>query len=330
MLTSHKLTRVFLFLALAFLARPVFAQSPVGPGTPFPTDGVGQDQKPGSVLIYNFYSSSAATPILENTRINITNVSPSVPVAVHLFFVDGSSCSVADVFVCLTQNQTASFLASDFDPGVAGYLVAVAVDSVGCPVVHNYLIGDELIKLASGHQANLSAESFAAKMVPVCDSATSNVMLDFNGIQYDQMGQALALSNIFSRTDGNNTLFILNRPSGNLGIGADALGAVTGILYDDTENALSFTLSTGSCQFRASLSNNFPRTAPRFESAIPTGRSGWMKVFNFSGAPLTGAAINFNPASGTNASAFGQGHNLHKLRLAPSSSFRVPVFPPQC
>lgn len=329
MFTSYKLTHSFLFASLSLLLLTASVKA-ADPGVTFPGDGVGQDQKPGSVLIYNTYSSSAATPILENTRINITNVSPSVPVAVHLFFVDGSSCSVADVFVCLTQNQTASFLASDFDPGVAGYLVAVAVDSVGCPVLHNYLIGDELIKLASGHQANLAAESFAARTVPVCDSTSSQATLDFNGIQYDQMPQTLALSSIVSRTDGNDTLFILNRVSGNLGIGADVIGAVFGILYDDAENAVSFTLSAARCQFRSSLSNNFPRTAPRFESFIPSGRSGWMKVFNFSGAPLTGAAINFNPASSTNASAFSQGHNLHKLSLAATSSFRVPVFPPQC
>ncbi len=327
MLTSYKLTHTLLFIALVLFVRPAFAQAVVGPGIHFPNDGVGHDQKPGSLLVYNTYSSSAATPVFENTRINITNASPSLPVTAHLFFVDGSNCSVADVFVCLTQNQTASFLASDFDPGVAGYLVAVAVDGAGCPVVHNFLIGDELIKLASGHQANLSAESFAARTVPVCDSVSSQVNLDFNGIQYDQMPQTLALSSIVSRADGNDTLFILNRVSGNLGIGADAIGSVFGILYDDAENAVSFTL-LASCQFRSTLSSNFPRTAPRFTDFIPSGRTGWMKIFSFSGAPLLGAAINNNPAA--NPGAFSQGHNLHKLRLAPTSSFRIPVFPPQC
>lgn len=323
----NKLTHSFLLAFLTLLVFTVLVRA-ADPGIPFPNDGIGQDQKPGSVLIYNFYSSSAATPAAENTRLNITNVSPSVPLAVHLFFVDGANCSVADVFVCLTQNQTSSFLASDFDPGVAGYLVAVAVDSVGCPIVHNFLIGDELVKLASGHQANLSAESFAARTVPVCDSTSSQATLDFNGIQYDQMAQTLALSNIVSRADGNDTLFILNRVSGNLGIGADTIGAVFGILYDDAENAVSFTLSAARCQFRSSLSNNFPRTAPRFESFIPSGRSGWLKVFNFNGSPLLGAVINHNPVA--NPSAFSQGHNLHTLRLAASSSFRMPVFPPQC
>ena len=64
---------------------------------------------------------------------------PARPVNVHLFFVDGTSCGVADAFVCLTANQTATFLMSDIDPGTTGFIVAVAVDQQGCPVNFNQL-----------------------------------------------------------------------------------------------------------------------------------------------------------------------------------------------
>lgn len=329
MMTSHKLPH-FLLSTLFLLVANASVVCAADPGNPYSMDGVGHDQKPGSLLIYNFYSSSATSPSTENTRLNLTNTSSAKASAVHLFFVDGTNCAIADAFICLTANQTASVLASDFDPGLRGYLVAVAVDDAGCPLLFNHLIGDEVIKLASGHQANLGAEAFAARSVPVCDSTTSLADLLFNGIQYDQAPQTLALSSIPSRVDGNDTLFILNRVSGNLGIAADSLGSVSGILYDDAETAFSFAFSTASCQTLFSLSNTIPRTAPRFTEVIKAGRTGWLKVFNFTGAPLLGAAITFNPATGASASAFNQGHNLHKLRLAPQSSFRIPVFPPQC
>ncbi|HQR32652.1 MAG TPA: hypothetical protein PLK30_07945, partial [Blastocatellia bacterium] len=140
----------------------------------------------------------------------------------------------------------------------------------------------------------------------------------------------LALDNIGSRADGNDTLLILNRIGGNLGIGASTLGTVFGIMYDDAENSLSFSLA-GNCQLRNSISNNFPRTTPRFETFIPAGRTGWAKIFNQTGAiGITGAAINFNPNASSSAGAFNQGHNLHHLTLNSQMSYIIPIFPPSC
>ena len=87
---------------------------PAGPGDPVGLV-LGQlaGQKPGSVLIYNLYSSGF-NPATNDSRISITNTSPSRRAYVHLFFIDGSNCSVADRTVTLTPNQTMSFLASDF------------------------------------------------------------------------------------------------------------------------------------------------------------------------------------------------------------------------
>src|SRR5262249_21992466 len=103
------------------------------------------DQKAGSVLIFNIYTSSS-NPIQQNTRLSLTNTNSTLPVFVHLFLVDGTSCSIADSILCLTANQTASFLASDVDPGSTGFIVAVTVDGNGCPLNFNYLVGDEYVK----------------------------------------------------------------------------------------------------------------------------------------------------------------------------------------
>ena len=304
---------------------------PVGPGGIFPASSEAGDQKAGSVLVYNIYTSGATSGNTQNTRINITNTHLTLPSYVHLFFV-AESCAVADSYICLTGNQTASFLASDLDPGTTGYLVAIAVNAIGCPTSFNYLIGDEYVKFTTGHAANLGAIAFSqlAGGLPACDGTSSTAAINFDGISYNRTPATLALDNVGSRADGNDTLLILNRIGGNLGIGASSLGTLFGIFYDDAENALSFSV-TGGCQLRNSITNNFPRITPRFETFVPAGRTGWLKIFNQTGAVgITGAAINSNPNAASSAGAFNQGHNLHHLTLNNTMNYIIPVFPPSC
>ena len=332
MRTSRKLTSAVLALfALVLMSTAALAADP---GLVYPPQSEVSDQKAGSVLVYNFYTSGATSGNAQNTRINITNTSTSSAAFVHLYFV-GETCSIADSFICLTATQTASFLASDVDPGISGYIVAVAVDGVnGCPFAFNWLIGDEYVKLTTGHAANLGAEAFSALyagVLPGCDANSVTAALAFNGILggYNQVPRVLASSNIRSRADGDDTIVIINRIGGNLGIGASTLGALFGIFYDDAENSLSFTYS-GSCQFRSVISNAFPRLTPRFETFIPAGRSGWYKTYSQSDIGILGAQINFNANANAQANAFNGGHNLHKLTLSAANTYTVPVFPPSC
>jgi hypothetical protein len=111
---------------------------------------------------------------------------------------------------------------------------------------------------------------------------------------------------------------------------ATTFGPLFGILYDDAENPLSFTFNTGVCQFRSSLSSNFPRTAPRVEQFILASHSGWAKFFALANNALLGAQLNFNANAGTAANAFNQGHNLHKLTLTSAAQLTIPIFPPNC
>jgi len=307
-----------------------------GPGLALSAISPMSDQKAGSVLIYNVYTS-ATDPTRQNTRISLTNTNVTRPVSVHLFFVDGTSCSIADSFLCLTQNQTTSFLASDLDPGTSGYLVAVATGPDGCPINFNYLIGDEYVKFQSGHAANLGAEAISALAggLPFCNANSPTAQLNFDGISYNPVPRVLALDSIPSRADGNDTLLILNRIGGNLGTGANTLINLFGILFDDSEIGLSFgfggaSSSPGTCQFRGSLSNTFPRVTPRFEQFIPAGRTGWAKIYSQADIGLSGAMINFNPNANTSAGAFNQGHNLHILTNTNSANYIIPVFPPGC
>ncbi len=295
---------------------------PVGPGIPLPG---------WSVLIYPVYTSSPSNPAAENTRISLTNTSTTETACVHLFFIDGSSCTIADSYACLTPNQTTSFLMSDIDPGTMGYIVAVAVDcATGCPTKLNTLIGEEYVKFANGWSGNLKAECISAIAPPTCATDASSATLNFDGIEYSQLPRVLAVDNIPSARDGNSTLLVLDRIGGNLATGAGTIGSVFGLLFDDAEAAFSFSFNAGTCQVKQTLSNNFPRTAPRFETVIPSGRSGWIKLWPSADIGVVGAVFNTNPSAASTGSAFNGGHSLHALRLQSSTSITVPVFPPNC
>lgn len=338
MRTSQHFASLLLLMTLLMAATATALAD--DPGAPVSPNSPISDQKAGSVLFYNLYSSNATNPAAENTRINITNTSATSSVSVHLFFIDGLSCAPADMAICLTPNQTASFVTADVDPGTMGYLVAVAVDgNTGCPVSFNFLIGDEYVKLATGHAANLGAEAVAAMFEGIiqCDQsgATADLIFDgnFNGLcSYNALPRVLAVDNIPSPADGNSILLVINNPSGDFTTSGSSVGAVFGILYDDAETPLSFTFSSGLCQVKQVLSNSFPRVAFRLSSVIPSGRSGWIKFWSATGRPLLGAAINFNSMASTLPQVFNQGHNLHKLTLQadPAAVIRIPLFPSGC
>ncbi|HMV48283.1 MAG TPA: hypothetical protein PKD31_11055 [Blastocatellia bacterium] len=265
----------------------------------------------------------------------MTNIETSRAVSVHLFLVNGATGGVTDAFLCLTVGQTAGFLASDLDPNVTGYIIAVAVDSQGCPINFNYLIGDEYVKFGGGQAANLGAEAVTAiGNLPAC-AAGATATLNFDGKQYGALPHRLAVDSVASRSDGNDTLLILNRIGGNLTLSAAALGALSGVLYDDQEMGVVFGLAAGSCQFRAVLSNSTPRTNPRIDALIPAGRTGWMTIWpavdgNAPPQAVTGVALNFNPNVRASVKAFNQGHNLHKLTVTEAATLAIPVLPPNC
>ena len=298
------------------------------PGTPFSPTSELSDQKAGSVLIFPVYSSSLTNPGAENTRLNLTNTNPREVAYVHLFFVDGSTCAVADSYICLTPNQTTTLNAADIDPGVTGYVVAVAVNKdSGCPISFNFLIGDEYVKFQSGHAANLGAEAFAAlfNTAPTCAANTAE--LAFDGVSYNRAPRVLAVDSIPSQLDGNATMLIVNRVGGDLSTNAGSVGSLFGLLYDELENPYSFQFS-GGCQYRNVFSAQFPRTTPRINTVIPAGRTGWMKLSATADLGILGVVINRNVSS--SPTAFNQGHNLHKLTLTSTAKITIPVFPPNC
>ncbi len=336
---TKNIFRQFLFMILALCAVPAIAAEPE-------TTLTANDDKPGSLLFYNIYSSSATSPDRENTRINITNANPVTGVTMHLFFVDGSTCTVADGFLCLLPMQSTSFNLSEIDPGVTGYLVVVAVDgpagtaggtNTGSPVNFNYLIGDEFVKLASGHQAGLGAVSYPVvegEVQPVMNQAQVNnepfTTLVFDGApgNYARAARMVAIANLHS-PNVESTLLVLNRFGGDLSSKALSIGSIFGLMYNDETRTASFSFSSGSCQFRGIISSSFPRTAPRANIFIPEGRTGWMKFYGQSESTgLSGSVLISSLFDGPSAQR--GGHNLHTLTLTDVTTYTIPVFPPSC
>jgi len=272
------------------------------------------DMKPGSVLFFNRYTSNPSSPQQNDTQINITNTSQNAFASIHLFLIDGATCSVADSFIGLTPNQTASFLVSDFDPGVTGYMVAVAVD--GGPTQFNHLIGDEYIREADGRQANLAAVAIAKRSYGSVESDNGVATLNFDGKEYDQLPNSVALSSFNSQVTDNTEVFLYT-PSPNLSTGeAPGTTTVFTLVYDDVENVFS-TTTRFTCYGAFRLSS-LRVAAGSLNRIVPAGRTGWIR-FNGSGRPLLGASIQRGPV-------FMGGHNLHALTLLSNYSISIPSF----
>jgi len=275
------------------------------------------DMKPGSVLFYNRYSSNPSNPQMGDTQINITNVSQSQGASVHLFLVDGASCTIADSFISLTPNQTASFLVSDFDPGIAGYIVAVATGGGGSgPTQNNNLIGTEFIRETDGRTAYLQAISIAKRSAgDVIPDEFGTASLNFNGVDYEQLPMSLAVSTFNSQTSDSNMLVIYS-PSSNLMIGAVSSVSVFTLLYNDTESSISSSF-TVNCYRYESFTSLFNRGGG-INRHVPFGRTGWIRM-TASGRPILGSTLGKGPV-------FVGGHNLHAISLLSSYSITVPSF----
>jgi len=322
-------TQVCLMMAVSLamaLAQP--------PGAPIAASSEASDQKPGSALVYNLFTSSVSNTNTEETEISVSNTNAAQAVGIRFFFINGSDGAVTQRLVTLNANQTAGLFASQVAPGVRGYVIAVAVNqATSCPVSFNFLRGSAHIKLPAGagiRQTKLPAVALAALYTGTlggCAAGSPSARLNFDGASYNRLPRVLAADSLLSRADGNDALLVVNRMSGSLLTNVTPIGILSGIVFDDTENPFEFSTLRSNCQTSASLSNSFPRLVPRFDNVIFPGRSGWLNFFATGGAGLLGAVINFNPNAGASAPAFSHGRNLHLVTLAPNSSLDIPVSP---
>lgn len=331
--SSHnQIHTLALAIIMTILALGAPRANAADPGSAYPATSEASDSKAGSLLVYNYYNSDSSNAMARNTTLSITNTNQTRSIIVHFFFVS-SLCSVADYKTKLTQNQTYSLEVSDIDPDISGYVMAVAENADGLPIVHNSLIGDLYIR-DEAKSVNLSAVSFSAdwgavgSVMPGALTSTSTVTVNFSGAfgGYNKLPAAVALSNIPSRATGDRTMLILNSVGGDYMTSAgDGTKSIFGLLYDDAEQSSSFSISI-TCQYAKVIDDNNPRTVPRFSTFIPAGRTGWMRLYGQDGTKgLMGAMIVWNIVQGGTKQG---AHNLHHLTLtSTATSATLPVYP---
>ena len=351
MRTSHKFTHILLTLFVLIAGATASMAAPaVSPSIP-------SDMKQGSMLFYNIYTSTVGDAS-QNTRLNITNTHPTKSVNVHFFFARSIDCTIADTYVCLTANQTFSFLASEYDPGETGFIFGVATDDAGCPINFNYLIGDLYTKSYFGttsyFQANLGAVAFAAQNIwdganYVAWAPFTRALLFNNDMLcaiafglyhdvtnptichalYDKVPCQLAVDNIQSEADGNTTLLILHSMQGKPEQ-AGSIGTLLGQVFDDNEKGYSFQTSQTGCIWTKVINKSLIRVPTGIDKVISKGHTGWMYFQSPNGGTtgvpdlgLLGATI----VSSNKVETFNGGHNLHYLRVKDNRGFAIPVFP---
>ncbi len=317
---------------------------------PAAAQGLGvSENKLGSVLFFNYYTSDAASSQV-NTRINITNVNSVQDIVVHIFFVDSVTCNIADAFICLTRNQTTNFVISDLDPNVTGYMVVVAVDSVGRPVSFNFLAGDELVVTSTAHRFGLAAVAAARRdgnfASPINSDGVTATMF-FDGQQYDALPYTMVLDSFPSQVAGigaplADTRLYVYSPLSDLATGGPAFsGTLFFLVHDDQENTFSGQLPLN-C-FLASDKQRITsvRTSPNINKIVPSGQTGWATFYAFGNRTITcntsGGTVSLTnvPLMGATATKVGNftgGHNLRYATVfnAPGYSITVPVFAAGC
>lgn len=321
MIHSHNLARalvVFVFLGIAS------AQSWAG-------DISGPSEVTGSILVYPYYTSNSGTGA--DTRITIANteiyrregaMAPTPSTAyVHIFFIDGRTCNQSDQFVCLTPNATFTLKASDFDPEVTGYVIAVAVDKdTGNLVNQNSLIGDAFV--ADGkYVGNYGAEAFQAYGNP---GINNDGVINFGNLTngYDYAPTRFAFS-IQSPVDAPGQRIVTASIGGdiNAGIlfGASQFGI--GAIYNGNERPFgSFAgFHVGSCQATSVIGLTAPRVPFGMSILIPSGHIGTMQIPTGPAVGLFMTPIGNNKWSGI--------RSLHKNRIN-TATLAIPMYIPVC
>ena len=333
-----KLIRTFSCLLALLFAIRVGVQAQVEINTPapgLPLTGARQasTDMPGSVLIYSYYTSEASGGG-QNTEFSITNTSHAYQTDVNLYFIDGRTGRVVDTAICLLPTQTAYWSAATFDPGVTGYVIAVAVNGAGWPVAANHLLGSANVKLKTGHAASLPALAVPALFegpLPGRTNDANKVMLLFDGLHYTRLARTVAASQFAPPALGNAPLLVLARIGGDLTrLSTAPLGKLDGNAFNELQTEVPFTTTETTPQTVRELSDTFPNLHPYTMALLLGSSKGWLRVWGTEDKGLAGALINFNPNAGTAPNSFNGGQPLSTLTQAAKVELTIPVTPSTC
>ena len=252
-------------------------------------------QKPGSLLVFPYYTSKAA--LKTDTRFTLSNVGAQ-QAFVHLFFIDGASCQPADQFLCLTPNASFAGKVSETDPEATGWILAVAVNAQGRPIQYNGLIGNAFVNEGE-YVGNYGAEAFLARSPLVAALQGDTALLFLDGVGYDAVPNQFAME-VQSPLDAPNQRVVTVGLRGDLNAstmtGAGQVGS--GIVINGNEKPMgSFTgWLSGSCQAIALLTNTSPRVPTGSAACHQLARSGSAMGKGGRGAVRSDAGYRDQPA----------------------------------
>ncbi|MGE0132750.1 MAG: hypothetical protein AB7U82_32125 [Blastocatellales bacterium] len=288
------------------------------------------DQKPGSALFFNRYTSSASSPTRENSTLNLTNTSPADEAFVRLFLVDSATCQIQQTEICLMAQQTVSFQLSDLDPGVKGYAVAVAVNRQGEPIHFNWLTGNVVVKqsapnIGGAFAVTLSAIAVAKRKEGAAPATSGNeAEMIFDDVNYDRLPAQIAFDGVPAQNNGMNaTIFSLYRPVANLGgsVASDNV-LITGWGTDDQNQVVTSKGDVSvTCYSEVTVSSLRLAPAP-ISQLLPPGSTAWFAASTMDMQPLLGIHLNSGESN--------SGANARALSLSSEYRIRIPVSPVTC
>ena len=365
MRSPHKLTH-FLILCTAIVIASIAGYAQVAASSTVQVS----DQKAGSILVFPFYGSDGTTA--NDTRISITNVGPSGvnpqlsmgtisnSLNVHLFWLDGASCSQADGYICFTKFQQWILKASDWDPVTPrGVLIAVAVDNMGYPIAYNGLIGNAFVNcnvtqngITEKWLDNYGAEAFAGVGIPsgnlgfiypdinsfTAGASTSTLFFNNGPLNflagYDAGANSFAVEFQSTKDAVGQTVLTVGL-DGTIGGALDGNGVENNriaAIYRADEKLYSWTGGGGGCQVLLRLTDNNPRIVGGLGTQIGTGKTGTMVWTTIAASGRAGAVGLFiTPNSNNNIRVGIRGlHKRDVATLVNTSRLIMPVFMPVC
>ncbi len=287
------------------------------------------DQKPGSILFFNRYSSSASNPLIEDTKLSIANTSPTSNVFIRMFLVDSATCQVTNLSFCLASQQSFTVLMSDLDPGVKGYAMVVAVNANGEPVQFNWLVGTSVVRQPAANIGGpfstvLSAYAVAKRKNDVVANNNGLAEMIFDDDQYDRLPGEIAFDSVPSQANAiNSTTLALYRPLGDLTGGVSSIGVqLTGWGVDGQNQVTSSAASLSLTCYRDFSVAGLRLMPIPISQFLPAGTSAWFVAAPNDLLPLMGAQLN--------SGEYNSGSNARSLNFSAEYRIKVPVIPVMC
>jgi hypothetical protein len=287
------------------------------------------DQKPGSVLFFNRFTSSASNPLSENTQLNITNTSATSTAYLRLFLVNASTCETTNYGICLDAQETMSLQLSDLDPGVRGYVVAVATNAQGEPIQFNWLIGNVIVKQSAANIGRdftsvLSALAIAKRNSMIVSNTGGSAEMVFDDVNYERLPGQVAFDSVPSQLNAlNSTTISLYRPSSNLmGEVASSNVQLSAWGKNDQNQVITSGGNVAAICYSDFAVSTLRLSPVTIAQLLPIGSTAWIAASNIDGQPVLGSQLN--------SGEFNSGSNGRPLTLVTEYKIRIPVIPVTC